>query len=56
MIPACYRPLLVLLSFASAHSPTYYYAYLPRTSPLTDSTSCMALGSGVLVWSLGAMI
>ena len=49
MIPACYRPLLVLLSFASAHPATYCYAYLPGTGILTDSTSCMALASGVLV-------
>ena len=47
---ACCCYLLVLLPFGSAHSPTYYYAYRSRTDPLTDSTSCMVLGSGVLVW------
>ena len=52
---ACCRPLIVLLPFASAHSTTYYYAFLPGTGPLPDSTLCTALASGVLVRSLGAL-
>ena len=45
---ACCCSLLVLLPFASAHSPTYYYADLPRTDTSTNSF-CTVLASGVLV-------
>ena len=34
---------------------TYYYAYLFQTSALTDKHFCMVLGSGVLMWSPGAI-
>ena len=46
---ACCHPLLVLLPFASAHpAATTMHTFL-EPGPLTDCTSCMALGSGVLV-------
>ena len=51
VIPCLYSFQLLLL----IRLPTTMHTFL-EPGPLTDCTSYMALGSGVLVWSLGAMI